>query len=297
MAIVVDISHLLFRNIFASQTAVIENPNLVAHLMLNSLFSITNSFEVDSQNVLIAAFDSYKLNYWRTKYYEENSKEFPEYNLKKYKGNRVKDVTMPWKEIYAVINDVKELLDEGTDVQVLFHENAEADDIIYAVTKYYNDVTIISSDRDFHQLVGGGRGRTGINQYDPIKKQYISIEDSFELLQQDILTGQKRKDNILPCEKGMGPVTAKKKIKNLKGFLESDPLFEAHYNFNKKLIDLSQVPDWILEDIIEVIKQPHFNYSLKKMVEFCRKYELRKISEKIDQLRFKKTNNIFEALG
>lgn len=291
MAIVVDISHLAFRNIFASQKAVIENPNLVAHLLLNSLFSISNMFEVTTSNPLIAAFDCPRLNNWRTKYYMENCDQFKEYNLQKYKGNRVKDITMPWGEIYEVIGDVQKLLAEGTDVHTIYHEQAEADDVIYAATKYHDNVTIISSDRDFHQLIG-----PNVIQYDPIKKYNIKIEDSEKLLQTDILTGQKRKDNIFPCEKGMGPVTALNKLKNLKGYLETDPLFEAHYKFNKKLIDLSQVPSWILDDLKELLKEEHHNYSLKKMVEFCRKYELRKIAERISQLHFKKSTNLFEAL-
>lgn len=293
MAIVVDMSHLMYRHLFASKDLVIENPNIVAHLLLSSLFSIVNRFEVSTGNPLVAAFDGRRKEGWRHEFYEKNSANFPEYSGHSYKSNRKKDMELPWPDIYKVVDSVREVLGEASDVQPIFHPKAEADDIIYAATRFYKDqeVTIISSDRDFHQLVG-----PMVRQYDPIKKKQVGLDNSKEKLLLDILTGQGRKDNIFPCAERLGPKTAEKKVKNLKGYLETDTPLRKRFIFNTNLIDLSKVPDWIIEDLQVSFDRPHYNYNFNRMLEFFRKYNLRKLSDRIDHLHFKKTTNVFEAL-
>lgn len=302
MSIVIDFAHLWHRYIFASQKMVIENPPIAAHLVMNGLFSITEKFEVTSDNPIIIALDAPRKNNWRTKYYEKNVGKFPAYKGMSYKGNRIKNEHIPWNTLFEIFDDIKKVLETGTDVQVVEHPEAEADDIIYVIAKLNEAkrkyTTIISSDSDFRQLTSDYT-----KQFDPLKQKIItdftydkvSLENKEELLEMYILTGQKRKDNILPVVKGMGPKTALPIVKQIGPYLETaNKSFKARYKFNKKMIDLTQVPQHIEEDITETLAEKYNNYNFNIMLEFCRKYHLNKLAEKIDTLHFNKTVNLYD---
>lgn len=283
-AVVVDMSHLYYRFIFANKDKIIENPEFSAHLLLNAVFNIKSKFHCTKEEPLYIALDNKTRRSWRYDFYEENSKKFDAYKGMIYKGNRTKDVTMPWKHLSKVYDELQDLLREGTDAIVLQHEKAEADDIIYVVAhlreKAEKDTIIVSSDKDFKQLIS-----KHVMMYDPLKHNFIEIDDPKELLITDILTGQGRKDNILPCGKRLGKKTAEKMVHNIVGFLASDEQLNERYQFNRILIDLSEVPDWIQEEIIEQLGEKHFNYNFGKMLQFCQKYRLSKVAERIDELK------------
>lgn len=283
-AVIVDMSHLYYRFIFANKDKIIENPQFSAHLLLNAVFNIKSKFHCTKEEPLYIALDNKTRRSWRYDFYEENAKKFDAYKGMKYKGNRVKDVTMPWKHLSAVYDELQTLLREGTDAVVLQHEKAEADDIIYVVAHEREvlgqDTIIVSSDKDFKQLIS-----SHIKMYDPLKQNFVEIDNARELLEMDILTGQGRKDNILPCAKRLGKKTAEKMVHNLSGYLTSDEDLNERYEFNKILIDLSEVPDWIHEEIVLKIKEKHFNYNFGKMLQFCQKYRLSKVAERIDELK------------
>lgn len=168
--LIVDYSHLFYRHIFANKDNLIDNQNLLAHLLVNSLYNITDKFKIDRDNPLVVALDCHKRNNWRTKFYLENSKQFPEYDGMTYKGHRKLDATIPWDKIYSVINDVTELLRNSTDVIVIQHENAEADDIIAVGTEICKErkekCIIITEDKDMIQLIG-----PYVSLYKPIKNE------------------------------------------------------------------------------------------------------------------------------
>lgn len=287
MTTIVDMSHMFYRNIFAAKDAVIKDPNLCAHLLLNSLYHVVDKFEISEKNLLVAAFDCRRKDNWRTKFYAEYKPK--NYLNLTYKGQRILDPTIPWNKIWEIMNDVKQLLREGSDVIVLEHSEAEADDIIYVVSR--TDCTIISSDKDFYQLISeGGAHSPIVKQYDPIKQKFIEIDSPETFLIEHILKGDKA-DNILPVKRGMGEKTAVKYAKQIDAYLKAEPEIFEKYFFNKILIDLREVPDYIREDIENnFFNHKQFNYNMMKVINFCRKYKLRKLAERIDQLHYVKTN-------
>lgn len=286
--IIVDMSHLFYRNIFASQRAVQENPDLCAHLLLNSLYAMVDRFKVTQTNPIVAAFDCKKKNSWRYDYYNNYSQEFNDYKGMTYKGQRKLALDMPWDEIWTVIADVKSYLQDSTDVQVVEHEKAEADDVIYAAyfaaVSACDAVTIISSDKDFIQLLGP----PDVKIFDPLKRAFreFDAKQSSRYLLEQILQGD-TSDNILPIKRGVGKKTAAKWANDIEAYLHGHPELQKRFGFNRVLIDLTEVPEWIFMDISDSLKVTQFNWSLTETVRFYKKYKLRKLSERIDTLHLK----------
>jgi len=286
----IDFSHLLHRSVFANLKMIEETPSFLSHVMLGSIISIMKKFDVknDPADVIIAT-DCSRKNNWRTKFYLEGKEGFPEYSEETYKGNRAKSMKVPWDEIYTSTGKLLKALEESTDIKVISHENAEADDVIYTASKEYERSIIVSSDKDFHQLIS-----ENVKQYDPLKKKFVKIEeDQKRLLQKHILTGQSRKDNIFPCRKKLGPKTAEKLIEYLDSHLEADEELRNRYKFNEKLIDLSKVPVEIYDEIKREINKDQRNFSTNNLLDFFRENGLRKITEEIDLFSIKKSNSLF----
>jgi 5'-3' exonuclease len=282
MAILIDSGHLIHRLVFASQQAVVENPEFVTHLLLNSIIHNSEIFGASKHNQIIIAMDSTS---WRKKWYEENKTEFIEYKAETYKGRRSKDSTIPWDKIHDVYNDVLKIIDQYSDFKVIKVDGAEADDIIAVATKYYKDkedVWIISSDKDFVQL----QSEDNINVYDPIKKQFkprVSVEHFKKI---HILIGDKS-DNILPVRSRLGEKTAEKLIKDLDILLQTNPSIRERYNFNQKLIDLDYIPAEISNSIIEELNKPLHTFNAIELLKVFSKYSLIKLTDEVTKFKLK----------
>ena len=283
----------MYRHLHASKQAVIDNPNLIAHLLINSLYLAVDQFQINRQNPLIAAFDCTRKDNWRTKFFEDNKPDGYKWG---YKGNRVKDQAIPWDRIAEITGEVKEFLRNHTDVHVISHKNAEADDIIAMSANVCEELIIFGSDKDFRQLHSDS-----VRQYDPLKKSFVKEDNPERYLKLHILTGD-ASDGILNVRKGMGIKTAEKWVDSgLESYIETDKqrdLIREKYEFNKILIDLKEIPDWIQDDIVEELKKDnHFNYSLNGTLDFYRKFRLKKLGEKLEQLKFNSGQNIMDMLG
>ncbi len=290
--ILVDFSILYYRFLFASKTEVIANPDYLAHLLMTGVFANFKDYEITKKNRLVLAVDCNKMDNWRYKYYEEHSKDFKEYNepvRQLYKSNRRTDNEIPWDRVREILEDFLNALINYSDIQVIQHPRAEADDVIAAGVKAYRDdeeIDIISADSDFHQLLS-----PTVKLYNPIQKKYITVENSKNALLEAIMTGQKRKDNIYPIKKGYGAKTAQKKMKELKDILKKDEGIKDRFKFNKTLIDLNMVPEDISDEIVDMYEEDPFQFNYKKMVEFCHQYKLRSHMDSINLLRFPKGNS------
>jgi len=289
MAIVVDYSHLIYRNIFANKKDIVNNPDFLSHLILTSLFSIIKKFGVHKEKPLILAFDCKRENSWRHAFYAKEGLQFDEYTGRGYKAHRTKDPSFPWEEMYTVLSDLKEMLKSGSDVQVIEHPMAEGDDIVYVSTKFYPETTIVSSDKDFRQLLS-----PRVKIFDPLKKAYIEEDNPKNFLIEHILTGDVS-DGILGLPKPknsrgertkvrIGEKTAKKYVSELE-FLLADADLRARYNFNKTLIDLSEIPAQIESEIIDAMKEPQFNWNQGNAMKFFMKYRLAKLFSDIKLLK------------
>lgn len=292
MIVVLDFSLMYYRMMFGSKRKVIENTDFFAHLLMNGVIQNMRDFDLDKENRLIVALDCKKSDNWRREYYLENSKDFPEYMKpvrQTYKGNRVKDDEMPWDKIYEILEDFINTMVNYSDVQVIQHKRAEADDIISVIAKKYGDIKevgIVSNDKDFHQLL-----TDKVKLFDPIRRKRVTVENSKQLLLEHILTGQKKKDNIFPVKKGVGPATARKMINNLKATFKLEPEIKKRFDFNRKLIDLDLVPEDIQKEIDEMLDKVQFNYSLSNLVDFCRRYNLKQHIDNMPMLKMTDGNS------
>lgn len=138
-------------------------------------------------------------------------------------------------------NEIVKIIDQFFPINLIRHPNFECDDVIGHLSKKYeandNDVTIVSSDTDFIQLISDK-----INVYNPVKKSFLE-KTEYDYVAWKSLVGDKS-DNIEGF-KGIGDKTAKKLLNDtfkLNEFLDKDnnrERFEKN-NFLIKLHDLSE---------------------------------------------------------
>jgi len=289
MAVIMDWHHCLHRNVGMKKAQVIENYNMVAHMMLSMVASEINKFGASLKNPLIIATDSKP--YWRSKYYDDHKQDFPEYYdskkeaWKTYKGNRTKDPDINWKEVTRVSNFVLKTLDLFTDVNVINIPTAEADDIIYVTSKYYNDngqpVIIVTSDKDMVQCQISGK----IEIYDPIKQLYVPETDKERFVKMHLMMGDKG-DNILAIKPKLGPETAKKLYDTLEATLLTNPDMKNRYEFNRVMIDFRHIPPDLQQQIVARVQEPHINYHAMNFLKCLRRIECREIANNIQRFKF-----------
>ena len=173
-------------------------------------------------------------------------------------------------------------------VDLLSIDKIEADDVIgYISQKLTGEVTIMSSDRDYLQLVSDK-----VTIYSPTKKKFYDHDlvlteygvSPNNFLTQKILLGDSG-DNI-PGVKGLGSKTMLKHFPELskddeitlddilercdgkQKILESIKNFEFQLKINKKLMDLKQpnIPEEALEEINSVLLNPNKGYDSQKFL-------------------------------
>ena len=137
-------------------------------------------------------------------------------------------------------------------------DSCEADDIIAILCKEQKEdlYLIISGDKDFIQLHHYGN----VYQWSPFLKGFIGEqEDPIKFLREQIIKGDRSDgvpnilspDNIFVTGERQKPIT-KKKLEEWSN-IDNIPLgseTKKNFNRNKKLIDLSQIPLTIQENII-----------------------------------------------
>lgn len=185
---------------------------------------------------------------------------------------------------------------ENLPVTMISVDNVEADDTIANLcTSYYGDgdnrMTIVSSDRDFLQLVDHR-----INVWSPIKKILYTperIEEEFQFhpnnyLLYRVLTGD-ASDNI-PGIKGLGLKTLQKEF-NLKDELSLDAFLEISKEKSK-----AKNPKKFISEIILMESQIKLNYRLMQLMDsdisLYTKNQIRDTMDadipKLNKLEFKK---------
>lgn len=181
-------------------------------------------------------------------------------------------------------------------VDLLSIDKIEADDVIgYISQKLTGEVTIMSSDRDYLQLVSDK-----VTIYSPTKKKFYDHDlvlteygvSPNNFLTQKILLGDSG-DNI-PGVKGLGSKTMLKHFPELskddeitlddilercdgkQKILESIKNFEFQLKINKKLMDLKQpnIPEEALEEINSMLLNPNKGYDSQKFLTLYHEDEL-----------------------
>ena len=268
--IILDFNQVAIANLMVQGTRNLEiNENLLRHMILNSIRMNRVKFASEYGEMIIAcdATDN-----WRKKY-------FPY-----YKANRKvsrDESSIDWKEMFRILNKVREELAEYFPYPTIRVETAEADDVIAALCHEHGrelggePILILSGDKDFQQL----QRYANIDQYDPTRKRWIRCNDPDTFLLGHILKGD-TSDGIPNVLSSDDTFVAKARQKPLRSkFIDQvladgpdilEDELKRNYQRNRVLIDLDFVPTEIANQTLELYELQKdkgrgklFNYFIK----------------------------------
>ena len=268
--ILVDLNQVMISNMMMQignhKNAEIDE-NMLRHMILNTLRANRKKFNKEFGELVICADDK---NYWRRTM-------FPYYKARR-RENREKS-EMDWTAIFTALNNIRNELKEYFPYKVLQIDTAEADDIIGTIVHKEgrvlggSPILILSGDKDYIQL----HRYANVSQYDPTRKRWIKHSDPETFLYEHIVKGDTSDgvpnilspDNCLVIGQRQGRVTSKR----LEEFVDINNMTEEvkrNYMRNKALIDLSEIPQGIQAEILELYEKENekdrsllFNYFIK----------------------------------
>lgn len=269
--ILLDYSQIAISNIIVQK---LQDENMIRHCILNSIRMYNKKYRAEYGQMVICV-DGF--NTWRKEY-------FPQYKAHRKKNRSESD--LDWTEIFRVLNLVREEIQQNLPYKVLHLEGCEADDCIAAMALRTQDfgqdepVMIISSDKDFIQL----QKFKNVKQFSPIQKKMVTDKNPRLYLMNHILKGDsgdgipnvKADDNCLVESRRQPPITAKFIDQVLSADWPEDCTafteeIKRNYHRNKKLIDLTEIPSDVIENIIYSYdnqkvapKMKVLNYLIKK---------------------------------
>ena len=268
--ILIDYSQIALSNIIVQK---LNDESMIRHMILNSI-RMYNKKHRDEYGQLIICADG--MNTWRKEF-------FPEYKAHRRKNRDESD--QDWTEIFRILHKVRDEIRDYLPYKVIHMEGVEADDIIGTLAMQTQEfgmdepVMIISSDKDFIQL----QKFNNVKQWSPIQKKFVTDKNPRTYLFNHIMRGDSgdgvpnvlSADDIFISEGSQTPLRQTR----IDNWLEhSDNLREhmdentyRNYQRNKKLIDLTDIPEDIQESIINNYngqsKTPNMkvlNYLIKK---------------------------------
>ena len=247
--ILVDYNAVAIGNLVVQRLDVEEN--LLRHMILNSIRMYRQKFQNEYGEIVIVADGQAN---WRRDV-------FPQY---KYKRRKSRDESkIDWNEAFRIINMVRDEIRDHFPYKVMHEPNCEADDVIARLALEtqefgkHEPVMIISADHDFIQL----HKYDNIKQYSPMLKKFVKDKNPRLYSMTHIFKGDGgdgvpnvlSDDNVFVDDRRQTPVTKKK----LDAWLEAEDLQKVmgdtiyrNYLRNKKMIDLTETPDAIKEQII-----------------------------------------------
>lgn len=149
-------------------TELLTDEEWSSYLLDQTLVSLSRYIATIKPDRVVMVFEG--RNSWRKKAY-------PAYKQHRAK-KRDEDPRMP--VFYKTIDMLREFLHSYTNIHTAQINGAEGDDVIAILARYLGaqeDVVIVSTDRDFNQLLHLNKVRI----LDPIKKVYKTKYDEFEL--------------------------------------------------------------------------------------------------------------------
>ena len=227
--------------------------NLVKHIIINNLRLYRKKYSESKYGKIVICCDSRS---WRKDVY-------PEYKANRKTG-REKD-KHDWAAIFDLIDSTLNDLRENFPYAVIKIDNAEADDIIGALTVHKSipligeDVVIISADKDFIQLQKHGH----VIQWSPLFNKMVKDSNPQKYLFEHLCKGDTgdgvpnvlSPDNVLVDHIRQSPMTKKKMAE---WWENKDKLKEVmpqevfrNYIRNREMIDLDRTPEAIKKESID----------------------------------------------
>lgn len=268
--ILLDYSQIALSNIIVQK---LNDETMIRHMILNSIRMYNKRYREEYGQMVICADG---MNTWRKEY-------FPEYKAHRKKARDNSE--MDWTEIFRILHLVRDEIKENLPYKVLHMDGCEADDIIGTLAMQtqefgmHEPVMIVSSDKDFIQL----QKFNNVKQFSPIQKKMVTNENPRTYLWNHILRGDSgdgvpnvlSKDDTFMSESKQTPLRQTRIddwIHNAERLREVMPeeIFR-NYQRNKKLIDLSDIPEDIQKNIINTfngqkppMRMKVLNYLIKK---------------------------------
>lgn len=277
--ILVDLNQVLISNLMAQTRGKAENlpdKEMVRHMVINSLRGFNLKFKSEYGSNIVLCADAG--DPWRRDIY-------PNYKHARRKG-RVDSAT-DWDNIFNVITEIKHEIAENFPYVMMYIEKAEADDIIATLVKHINEpIMIISGDKDFIQL----QTKINVKQYSPIQKKFVGEGiDPKIFLHEQIIKGDRSDgipnilspDDIFLTKEKQRPINKKR----LEEWSTADriPLgseTSKYYERNKRLIDLSCIPEELEKTIINTYRDYKIP-SRSKLLPYFMKHKLKSLMENI----------------
>jgi hypothetical protein len=283
MMILVDMNQVMIANMMMQignhQNAEID-VSMLRHMILNTLRANRKKFGAEFGELVICCDDT---NYWRRQMYPY------------YKANRKKTrdkSEMDWNAIFQALNSIRDELKTFFPYKVIQVETCEADDIIGVITheegtelNMGEPILILSGDKDYIQL----HKYANVKQYDPVRKRWISNANPEKYLAEHIIKGDAGDGipNVLSVDNAfvMGirqrPIT-QKRLAEWADINNMNDEVKRNYMRNKALIDLSEVPKGMKEEILSIWSEEN-GKDRSQLLNYFIKNKLRNLMECITE--------------
>ena len=277
--ILVDMNQVTISNLMIQMKDEPLSEDLVRHMVLNSLRSYKTKFTNDYGELVLCYDDKHC---WRKDY-------FPYYKQNRKKARS--QSSLDWNELFDILTKIQNELEENFPYKVLKIDGAEADDIIAILSNkisstpnLYEDVLIISGDKDFIQL----HQKENIKQYSPTLKKYVVDENPEQYKFEHIIRGDKgdgvpnvlSQDTVFVEDLRQRPIT-KKKLTEWKenGIPEGE--IKRNYQRNKTLIDFDSITNELGELIYNKWVDKITQNDKSKILPYFMKHRLKELTEKL----------------
>lgn len=268
--ILLDYSQIALSNIIVQK---LNDESMIRHMILNSIRMYNKRYRDEYGQMVICADG---MNTWRKDYY-------PYYKAKRRKNRDASD--QDWNEIFRILHLVRDEIKENLPYKVVHMEGVEADDIIASLVLQSQEfgmnepMMIVSSDKDFIQL----QKFNNVKQFSPIQKKFVKDDNPRSYLFNHIMKGDTgdgipnvlSDDDTFVSDKKQTPLRKTRIAEwmensdNLRAVMDDE--IYRNYQRNKKLIDLTEVPETIQQNIINnyneqkvAMKMRVLNYLIKK---------------------------------
>ncbi len=250
--IIIDYSQISIASFYAQPNAELSE-EFLRHMILNTIRMYSAKYKAEYGEIVLACDGGHS---WR-------KDVFPQYKAHRKKARE--ESGMDWNLFFEYLNNIREEIKANFPYKVIHLQHVEADDVIATLVEQTQEfgknepVMIISSDKDFIQL----QKYKNVKQFSPIQKKFVSDTNPRLYLFEHIIRGDSgdgipnilSADNTFVDSLRQTPVTKKKldawltKAENLQDVMDT----ETYRNFqrNKKLIDLSEIPEKITKLIID----------------------------------------------
>ena len=277
--ILVDMNQVTISNLMIQMKDEPLSEDLVRHMVLNSLRSYKTKFTNDYGELVLCYDDKHC---WRKDY-------FPYYKQNRKKARS--ESSLDWNELFDILTKIQNELEENFPYKVLKIDGAEADDIIAILSNkisstpnLYEDVLIISGDKDFIQL----HQKENIKQYSPTLKKYVVDENPEQYKFEHIIRGDKgdgvpnvlSQDTVFVEDLRQRPIT-KNKLTEWKENGIPDGEIKRNYQRNKTLIDFDSIPNELGELIYNKWVDKITQKDKSKILPYFMKHRLKELTEKL----------------